>query len=341
MNGKSNSHQEKAKPNGKRMIRLEQSQKLIMQAEKILDGPLLTYWNSENGVITREDAEAFHTLLAGMKFCPKLYLCLTSKGGTGLASLRIATLLRSYCKSLIVLVPVRAESAATMLALAADEIQLAPQANLSPVDTSIQHALSPLDHENDHVSVGQDELARIVSLWQKEAKNSPSNLYPELWRYIHPLVIGAVDRANSLSLKLCDALMSFHISDAKVRQKIAETLTMAYPTHAYPILLQETKAIGIPAKAMAPELENILSALLEYYYEAGKFKRTDRDKDYHHDDEIAAFIERTGKIAYFRLDRDWYYRPEEKRWTSMHVNNGWYLADLIKNKVVEKPLNIG
>ena len=153
----------------------------------------------------------------------------------------MANLLRSRCRKIIVLVPTRAFSAATMLALAADKIHLAAHANLSPVDTSIQHALAPVNQANSQVSVGQDELARIIALWCKETKTDNSNPYAELWKYIHPLVIGAVDRVNSLSIKVCNTLMSFHMKDQNKRNRIAKTLTMSYPSHGYPILLNEVQ----------------------------------------------------------------------------------------------------
>ena len=324
----------------KKGLQFEKSQRLIDEAENLLGGPLLLYWNSENGTLTNDDASAFRSLLAGVPPAKLLYFCITSSGGSGLAALRIANLLRRRCEQLIVLVPSHAESAATMLALAADEIHLAPHANLSPVDSSIQHLLAPVNQTNDQVSVGQDELARIVGLWKKESRSDSSNPYPELWRYIHPLTIGAVDRANSLSLKLCNALMAFHLPDEGLRKRIAETLTMEYPTHGYPILLPEAREIGIPVKDMDQDVENILARLQECYVETGKLIRTDQDPDHHHDLEIPVFIERKDRMILCRLNRDWYYRTDEKRWQRLHSLDGWYIAELYKGKVVERPLNI-
>lgn len=302
---------------------------------------MITYWNSRNGEIADEDTEAFRTLLSEVPFAQRLFLCLTSSGGSGLASLRIANLLRKHCESLVVLVPTCAASAATMLALAADEIYLAPHANLSPVDTKIRHALAPVNQANDQVCVGQDELSRIISLWRKESKDGSSNPYAALWPFIHPLVIGAVDRANSLSLKLCDALMSFHISNAALRRKIAKTLTMEYPAHGYPIMLSEARKIGIPATEMKPEIEKVLTALQGFYVEAGKQDRVDVDQNHHHDYELTSIAERKGMVVLFRLDRDWTYRAEERRWQPMNTTkDGWYTVVLHKGKSIEKPLHI-
>jgi pimeloyl-ACP methyl ester carboxylesterase len=299
-----------------------------------------SFWNSANGTIAQDDAEAIRALLSEAPIVDNLFLCLTSTGGSGMATVRIANLLRRRCKRLVVLVPARAESAATMLALAADEIHLAPHANLSPVDTSIQHTLGPVNQTNDQVSVGQDELARIMALWRKETHSKTSSPYSELWRYIHPLVIGAIDRANSLSLKLCDVLMEYHIHDKVLRHKIATKLTTAYPAHSYPILLSEARNIGIPAKEMAPELEKVLVALQEYYVESGKIIRIDQDEDHHHDHELTNIVERSGQMAFYRLDRDWYYRKEERRWLPMNNNDRWYMAELSNGKIRERSLHI-
>jgi len=95
-------------------FRLAETQRLFIRAEKILGGQLITYWNSANGTIAQDDAEAIRALLSEAPIVDNLFLCLTSTGGSGMATVRIANLLR---RRLVVLVPARAESAATMLAL--------------------------------------------------------------------------------------------------------------------------------------------------------------------------------------------------------------------------------
>jgi hypothetical protein len=341
MKKKNQAHPNKPIAKNNRRIRLIETQRVLMQAEKLLGGPLVTFWNSKNGEIVDDDTEALRTLLSEVPFTKRLFLCLTSNGGNGLASLRIANLLRKRCENLVVLVPTCAASAATMIALAADEIWLAPHANLSPVDTKILHALAPVNQTNDQVGVGQDELTRIIALWRKESKGGSSNPYAALWPYIHPLVIGAVDRANSLSLKLCDALMSFHISNAALRRKIARTLIMEYPAHGYPIMLSEARKIGIPATEMKPEIEKVLATLQGFYVEAGKLDRVDVDQDHHHDNELTSIAERKGMMVLFRLDIDWRYRAVERRWQPMNTTkDGWYTVELRKGVRIEKPLNI-
>src|SRR3989338_1865805 len=64
----------------------------------------------------------------------QLDLVLQSRGGEVNASRRIAMLLRSYCEQLHVLVPFYCQSAATLLALAADQIIAGELAMFSPID---------------------------------------------------------------------------------------------------------------------------------------------------------------------------------------------------------------
>ena len=105
---------------------------------------------------------------------------------------------------------------ATMMAIGANQIHMGPMAYLSAVDTSLTHDLSPLDRDNDRVSVSLNELTRVVKLWRNNTEDKDSNPYKSLFEHVHPLVIGAVDRAESLSIMLCEELLSYHITDKKI-----------------------------------------------------------------------------------------------------------------------------
>jgi hypothetical protein len=55
------------------------------------------------------------------------------------------------------------------------------------------------------VPVSNDEVDRVIRLWKETVGRDKDsvNPYQELYKYLHPLVIGALDRASSLSLMLC------------------------------------------------------------------------------------------------------------------------------------------
>ena len=187
-----------------------------------------------------------------------MYLFIKSAGGNGQASLRLVNLLRRYCDRLVALVPLQCASAATMVVLGANEIFMGPMAYLTAVDTSIIHDLSPVDRDNDRVSVSLDELNRVIRLWHTGQTDTKENPYKALFQYVHPLVMGAVDRAESLSLMLCKDLLSYHIHDAAAAEEIANTLNSKYPSHGYPILFEEARAIGLKVERMAVPINTLL-----------------------------------------------------------------------------------
>src|SRR5262249_42322321 len=163
------------------------------------------YWTSTSGSVCDNDVMALHELLEAGGPQIRITLFVKSDGGSGMASLRMIHLLRQYARRLTVVAPLNCASAATMLALGADPIARAPLSYLTAVDTSLEHDLSPPDHTTTLVPVSNDEVDRVIRLWRETVgrRGDGVNPYQELYKYVHPLVVGALDRASSLSLMLC------------------------------------------------------------------------------------------------------------------------------------------
>ena len=194
-------HKEKQPP-----ILFSKTQALIKKANELLGGTLVTYFNNPRGSVCHDDVLALYELLEKIGDQKKIYLFIKSSGGNGQASLRLVNLLRQYCEEVIAVVPLECASAATMITLGANEIHMGPMAYLTPVDTSLTHSLSPIDRDNDRVSVSLDELTRVVRLWQAQNGDAKENPYQELFKHVHPLVIGAVtgpSRFRSCSARNC------------------------------------------------------------------------------------------------------------------------------------------
>jgi hypothetical protein len=164
------------------------------------------------------------------------------------------------------------------------------------------------------------------------------NPYHAMFQYIHPLVIGAVDRADSLSLMLCEEILSHHIRNQAKRSEIAATLNSKYPSHAYPILMDEAKKIGINAVPMDPDVASLLLDLNHIYSEMGQKATTDIGDTESHSNEIINILEREGSQIYFQQDKDWFYRTEERRWIVLNDASGWHQASRQKGKVIQKAL---
>lgn len=298
------------------------TQKLIRKIEDEKKIKLLCYWNSVNGSICQNDLSIFYEIIKNWPVQDELYLYVKSDGGDGKASLRIINLLREHAKRLIVLIQGECVSAATILALGADEILMGPLSYLSAVDTSLTHDLSPVDKNNSLVKVSQDELTRVLNLWR--ATNDTSNPYPNLYQYIHPLVFGAVDRASSLSIKLCTDILSYHMSDKEKAGEISRKLNSDYPSHSYPILLREAKELGLNAFAMDKVLYDFLFELNSLYSQMGQMAYTDYDENNYHNNEITNIVEASGIQMYYQVDKDWHYRNDERRYIPMNDNSTWY-----------------
>jgi hypothetical protein len=213
-------------------------------------------------------------------------------------------------------------------------------AYLTAVDTSLTHSLSPIDRDNDRVSVSLDELTRVIRLWEKNEGNEKQNPYQSLFGYVHPLVIGAVDRAESLSIMLCKELLAYHIADEKVADQIAETLNSKYPSHTYPILMEEARRIGLKADPMPAQVNTLLLELNELYSEMGQRATTDFDQIHSHSNEILNIWEAAGIQIYYKQDKDWFYRMEERRWITLNDNSSWRRLEQVEGKTEESILHI-
>jgi hypothetical protein len=256
----------------------------------------------------------------------RIALLVKSDGGSGMAALRLVHLLRRYSRRLTVIAPLNCASAATMLALGADTIQMGPLSYLTAVDTSLEHDLSPLDHTNQLVPVSNDEVDRVIRLWRETVgrRGDGVNPYQELYKYLHPLVIGALDRASSLSLMLCREILGYHMANARKAERIARRLNSSYPAHQYPITSREARRLGLKVQEIPEELDRLLQELNLLYSEMGQRAITDYDEENHHDNEITNILEGRGAQVFYQVEKDWHYRKEERRWVAINDVSSWF-----------------
>lgn len=321
-------------------IKFEETQAVFRKLAARLDAPVVSYWNNPRGAVCHNDVIAIYKMAEKIGKRDDVYIFLKSDGGNGQASLRFVNVLREYFRNIHALVPLECCSAATMVALGANSIHMGPMSYLTAVDTALTHDLSPIDRDNDRVSVSLDELKRVIRLWQHEKDATASNPYASLFEYVHPLVIGAVDRADSLSTMLCREILAYHITDAARVNQIADTLNTRYPSHSYPILKREARQMGLNVLDMDHEVLDLLLELHHIYSEMGQKCTTDQDEAHSHTDEIVNIIESESLLLFYEMDKDWFYRADERRWIAMNDTSGWRRLQQIDGKVVRSEFHV-
>lgn len=316
-------HSESSSKTKQPPVLFAKTQDVIDKISNVLGAPVITYWNNPRGSVCQSDVLSLYEVLERLGYHDTIYLFIKSDGGSGQVSLRLVSLLRQHCRNLVALVTLECASAATMITLGANKILMGPTAYLTAVDTSLNHALSPIDRDNDRVGVSLDELNRVIRLWEAQDSDRRDNPYQHLFEYVHPLVIGAVDRAESLSIMVCRELLSYHIDNEATVNQIASTLNSKYPSHSYPILLAEALKIGLKAEQMPAEVNTLLLELNRLYSEMGQKAVTDYDESHAHGNEILNIWEAKDIQVYFQQDKDWFYRSEERRWITLNDNSSW------------------
>ncbi len=179
-------------------------------------------------------------------------LFLYSAGGDTMVPWRLVSMLREYCDKFSVLVPYKAHSAATMIALGADEIVMSDLSELSPIDPSTANVFNPVDPANPQsripISV-EDVMAYFDLAKNKFGIKSDEELshifskFIESNPQIHPLALGNVNRTHNLIRVLAKRLLKSHKAQLKedVVDKIVDYFTEKLYSHQYFIGRKEAR----------------------------------------------------------------------------------------------------
>ena len=183
---------------------------------------------------------------------PRLDLLIYSRGGNTLTGFALANALREFAGEVNVLVPFRAHSCASLIALSADNIITGPFAQLSPIDPSITTPHGPtIEQGGDRrfVPVSVEDVANYFELARKEAglkeEAHLASVFAQLSVRVSPLALGAVYRAREQIGMLATKLLSLHMKDDERIGRIVKVLTRELLSHDYYIGRREAKGIGL------------------------------------------------------------------------------------------------
>jgi len=215
--------------------------RLIQDIERRRESRLITLIHRQEGFglfmpfgryIDIDDSEQ---VLRAIRLTPDdmpIDLLLHTPGGLVLASDQIAYALKRHPGKVTVIVPHYAMSGGTLVALAADEILMDPDAVLGPVDPQL-----------GSLPRGSWPAASILKALEQENPN----------RDDETLILGdvarkAVDQVRATVRELLDGRVPDEEAD-----RLAALLSEGNWTHDYPIRLEEARQLGLPVSAEVPE----------------------------------------------------------------------------------------
>lgn len=181
--------------------------------------------------IDMDDSEEIIRIIRATPQNRPIDLIIHSAGGMVLAAAQIARALRSHKAPTRVIVPHYAMSGGTLIALAADEIIMGPQAVLGPVDPQILTVRGSLPAQT---------VMEVAKMKGKAASDDT-------------LILAKVgEKAIRQIRDLVFELLKGRMPKRKI-MKTADFLTSGKLTHDYPITINEAAALGLKVSDKMPE----------------------------------------------------------------------------------------
>jgi hypothetical protein len=205
----------------------------------------------------------------------KLDLFIYSRGGAIDVPWRIASALREAAKEWAILVPFRANSAATLLALGADSIVMGRHGELGPIDPimDVRRFVSQPNGQGTLVQekINVEDLMSYVRFARDRAGLSDqaalAQSLAELTERVDAVTLGNAYRTHS---HIRDVARRILLSRKKppgeqATSTIVETLAERVYAHGHAINLKDATDMGLPAKAADAALDAMMWSLLEEY----------------------------------------------------------------------------
>ncbi len=240
----------------------EQRKELYKKIERFTRSKVLCYVTGDRQnleiQIAPDTLDHFTHHLDTIGVTSKISLILYSRGGNLLAGWSIVNLIKQFCDNLHVIIPSKAHSTGTLIALGATSIMMTKQATLGPIDPSVNGPLNPqVPGPNPMARVpvsvesvsGYFDFAKSLGVTNED---EISKLIIDLAAKINPLVLGNVYRSRSQIRMLGRRLLSTHMSDSERIEKILDFLCSESGSHDYTINRREA-ANELGLKILKPD----------------------------------------------------------------------------------------
>ena len=199
----------------------------------------------------------------------RICLFIHSNGGDGVVPWRIVSLIREYAEYFTVLVPHRAFSAATLLAMGADRVVMHPMGMLGPIDPTITTDFNPVSpvNPNQKLGISVEDVTSYITLVKEDVGISHEDelvqAFLALSNQVHPLALGNVKRSTLQSRLMGAKLLRSRCANRlpeHENEDVVRKLTSELYYHGHPISRREARddlgltfvedATDVQAKAM-------------------------------------------------------------------------------------------
>jgi len=223
--------------------------------------------------------DAFRIIYEHLKGAEKLAengvdLFIHSNGGSGTVPWRIVSLVRQYTEKFSVLVPHHAFSAATLVALGADEIVMHKMGCLGPIDPSVSNIFNP-PHPSapgQPAPISVEDVTAYFDLVKNEVgithEDELVQALVALTEKIHPLALGNVQRFNNQSRMMARKLLKLHMQESQEHEieQLIDNLKSNLFYHGHPISRKEAmNDLKLKVLIPSPDVEDLMWQLYLQY----------------------------------------------------------------------------
>ena len=197
-----------------------------------------------------------------------LYLILHTNGGDPFSAVRIMDIINERYSEVFAIVPDRAMSAGTLMALGTNAIYMGQKSKLGPLDLPIEHPkdgtrISALDVQNtitnlsalvDNITKKRFKVLRDLKVGKDtaacEAMECATNFLEPIITQIDPYHLQKAYRELKIALfYTSDLLLSRMMTNTEKAMNTAKALVNSFPAHEYAILRKEAKyGLGLEIK---------------------------------------------------------------------------------------------
>jgi hypothetical protein len=244
-------------------------QELIREIEEASGRRLIVYFSNTrhpSAAISQEDVAPFQDLLLDCAKGNDIDLLIQSTGGDPDVAEKLVSMLRQRAGVVRVIVVERAKSAATMVALAADEILMSTTSELGPIDPQIQLVDAqgqPQWLPAKSVLDGLEAIKRSI-----DADGGMSPAYYPLLSNLNPALIDFCSKSIQRSREYAEKWLKRHMlcGDPGKAEEIARKLSEVedYRSHTMAIGAEDAAALGLKVCFMEPD-DQLWSQLWRLY----------------------------------------------------------------------------